>query len=385
MKEATEDGTYKLLTIDLSIRDDEYIERVNRGSSETISERAEKEYKCDIGCKHCFECKTDTNNPLMTFDEVKDVVEKAKKIGLETVKFLGPGELLHNPKLFEILDFFEQENINICIFTKGIILGDDELAQKNFGLSAKELCQKLAGYNKVRLLVGFTSADPKTEHSRIESKVEDFSRKRNTGLENLVGAGMNKDINSQKLALICAPILKDNIDEALNIFVWGTKRNMPVVLSPTMVSGKGQEMPEITNPDFKEKQLVDLYSRVYKWLIENKILTQDDVKNEGVSPYAGFACNQFISGMFIRKDGRVQACPGNESALFRYCDDIRNADLKQVWKQSLGYMKRKKLVESGTMTLTQPCYAKTEGELVMTGKGSIPKDFYKMVLDKIKG
>ena len=69
----------------------------------------------------------------MTFDEVKLVVRKAKELGLETAKFLGPGELLHNPKLFEILDFFEQENINICIFTKGVILGDDELAQKNFG------------------------------------------------------------------------------------------------------------------------------------------------------------------------------------------------------------------------------------------------------------
>lgn len=384
MKEKTGDGTYKLLTLDLSISDDEYVERVNQGPMETISERAEKEYKCDIGCKHCFECKTDTNNPLMTFDEVKDVVEKAKKLGLETVKFLGPGELLHNPKLFEILDFFERENINICIFTKGVILGDDELAQKNFGMDAKELSAKLTGYSKVRLLVGFTSADPKTEHARIGSKIEDFSQKRNRGLENLAEAGMNDDINSQRLALICAPVMRDNIDEALEIFKWGVKRNMPVVIAPTMVSGKGQQMPEVTDPNFKEQQLVDLYAKVYKWLIESKILSVEDVKNEGVSPYAGFACNQFISGMFIRKDGRVQACPGNESRLFRYADDIRKVNLEQVWKQSLGYMKRKKLVESGTMTLTQPCYAKTEGELVMTGRGSIPKDFYKEVLARVE-
>ncbi len=384
MKEKTEDGTYKLLTLDLSISDDEYIERVNDGPMDTLSERAEKEYKCDIGCKHCFECKTDTNNPLMTFDEVKDVVEKAKRLGLETAKFLGPGELLHNKRLFEILDFFEQENVNICIFTKGIILGDDELALKIFGMSAKELCQKLAGYQKVILAVGFTSADPETEHSRIGSKIENFSQKRNAGLENLVEAGMTKDPESQRVALICTPVLKDNIDEALDIFKWGTKRNLPVVLAPTMISGKGQEMPEATDPDFKERQLVDLYARVYKWLIENKIFTLDDVKKDGVSPYAGFACNQFISGMFVRKDGRVQACPGNESKLFRYSDDIRKADLNKVWKQSLGYKKRQDLVESGRMTLTQPCYAKTEGELVMVGKGSIPKDFYKSVLERLE-
>jgi len=384
LKEKTEDGTYKLLTLDLSISDNDYVGRVNEGDANTLSERAEKEYKCDIGCKHCFECKTDTNNLLMTFDEVKNVVEKAKELGLETVKFLGPGELLHNPKLFEILEYFEQENIDIGIFTKGIILGDDELAQKNFGMSAKELCQKLADYSKVRLLVGFTSADPKTEHARIGSKVEDFSEKRNKGLENLAEVGMNKDPNSQKVALICAPLLKDNVDEALDIFAWGVKRNMPVVMTPTMVSGKGQEMSEITDPDFKENKLVELYAKVYKWLIENKILTLDDVKKEGVSPYAGFVCNQFISGMFIRKDGRVQGCPGNETRSFRYADDVRKTDIEKIWKQSLGYKKRTQLVEDGTITLTQPCYAKTEGELVMKGKGSIHENFYKSVLEKLE-
>lgn len=384
LKEKNENGTYKLLTLDLSISDDEYVERVNSGPIDTISERAEKEYKCDIGCKHCFECKTDTNNPLMTFNEVKEVVNEAKKLGLETCKFLGPGELLHNPKLFEILDFFEQENLNICIFTKGIILGNDELAQKNFGITAKELCKKLNDYSKVRLLVGFTSASPETEHTRIRPEIKDFSQKRNTGLENLAEVGINKDINSQKLALICDPVLKDNIDEALDIFIWGTKRNIPVIVAPTMISGKGQEMPEVTDSDFKERQLVDLYSQVYKWLIESKILTLDNLKKEGVAPYAGFVCNQFISGMFIRKDGRVQACPGNESKIFRYSDDIRKADLEQVWTQSMGYAKRKTLIENGTMTLTQPCYAKTEGELIMEGKGSITKDFYKSVLSRLE-
>ncbi|MFH0873860.1 MAG: radical SAM protein [Candidatus Komeilibacteria bacterium] len=385
MKEKTNDGTYKLLTLDLSISDAEYVEKVNEGPLNTISERAETEYKCDIGCKHCFECRTDTNNPLMTFEEVKDVVNKAKELGLESVKFLGPGELMHNPQLFEILDFFEQENVKICIFTKGIILGDDELAQKNFGLTAKELCNKITTYNNVRLLVGFTSADPETEHARIGSKIENFSQKRNAGLENIMAAGINKDINLQKLALICAPVMRDNIAEALKIYIWGAKRNIPVILAPTMVSGKGLEMPEVTDPDFKERQLVDLYAAVYQWLIANKIMTLDDIKKEGVSPYAGYACNQFISGMFIRKDGRVQACPGNESFLFRYCDDIRTADMKDVWTRSLGYKKRKKLAEDGTMSLTQPCYAKTEGGgLVETGQGSIAKDFYQDVLAKIE-
>lgn len=376
------DGTYSMITLDLSISDDEYVKTVNEGPKKDISKRAEENYKCEIGCKHCFECKTDTNNDLMTFDEIKNVVLDAKKIGLETVKFLGPGELVHNPKLFEILDYFEKENIKIGIFTKGVIFGDDELAKKIFNMSADDLCQKISKYNCARLLIGFTSADPETEHNRLQTSIKDFSVKRNKGIENMVKEGLSADPNNQKLALICAPILKDNIDEAFNIFKWGVKRNIPVVLTPTMVSGKGLDMPEIQDEQFKNEQLVDLYAKIYTWLIEQGIMTAEQLEKEGVSPYAGFACNQFISGMFIRKDGRVQACPGNETEDFRYTEDIRKDNLKKVWKNSMGYKLRGELLEKGEIVTTHKCYAKTEGELL--AKGSIPENFYQAVLNKTK-
>ena len=376
------DGTYKLLTLDISINSEDYVKEVNAGPQENLSQRAEENYKCEIGCKHCFECKTDTNNPLMTFDEMKSVIEKAKRLGLETVKFLGPGELLHNPKLFEILDYFENENIKIGIFTKGVILGDDELAQKLFSLSAQDFCKKLYAYNCVRLLIGFISADPETEYQRLQTSIEKFSEKRNRGIENMAALGMNNNPQCQRMALICAPILQDNVDEAFQIFKWGVRRNMPVVLAPTMVSGKGLDMPEIQKDDFKNNSLVDLYTNTYSWMINQDIMTADQIQQEGVSPYAGITCNQFISGMFIRKDGRIQACPGNETRAFRYCNDIRHDDLETVWKNSMGYKLRKELVETGKITVSQPCYAKTEGELVP--KGSIPKNFYQLVIDKIK-
>jgi len=376
------DGTYKLLILDISINSEYYVTEVNSGPQETLSQRAEEKYECEIGCKHCFECKTDTNNPLMTFDELKDIIKNAKLLGLEATKFLGPGELLHNTKLFEILDFFEEQNIKIGIFTKGIILGDDELAQKLFKLSAQDFCKKLLSYKCVRLLIGFISSDPETEYKRLQTSIEKFSEKRNRGIENMVALGMNKDPQCQRMALMCLPVLQDNVDEALEIFQWGIKRNMPVIVAPTMISGKGLEMPEIQNDDFKNRDLVDLFANIYSWLIKQGIMTINQIEQEGISPYGSDPCNQSICGMFIRKDGRIQACPGNESSAFRYSHDIRKDDLKTVWKNSMGYKLRKELVEAGKITITQPCYAKTEGELVP--KGSIPENFYRLVIDKIK-
>jgi len=48
----------------------------------------------------------------------------------------------------------------------------------------------------------------------------------------------------------------------------------------------------------------------------------------------------------------------------------------------LGYQIREELISSGRITLTQPCFAKTEGDLVK--KGSIPEKFYKEVMKRLK-
>lgn len=110
----------------------------------------------------------------------------------------------------------------------------------------------------------------------------------------------------------------------------------------------------------------------------------EQVEREGITPYAGIPCSQFIAGMFIRTDGRVQACPGNEGQAYSYAKDVRRMALKDIWENSLGYRLRQELVESGKDLTTQICYAKTEGDLVQVGSGSIPKDFYEKVIKQLR-
>jgi len=270
-------------------------------------------------------------------------------------------------------------------------LGDDSLAKAYFGMTSLELCEKLASYENLRILISFESSDPEVQQKKVGPGVQEYAGKRNKAIENLVKTGFNADPKNQKMAMICAPVLENNADEALEIFKWGTKRNIPVIIAPTMLSGAGNTAPEIKDRKFKEETLVNLYGEIYSWLIQEKILTLDQVKAEGVSPYAGYACNQFISGMFIRQDGVVRACPGNDSDAFKYQKDVRGKDLKEIWINSLGYKIRDGLIKNGELKVTTPCYAKTEGGLEyeaggpLVPEGSIPKDFYKMVLDKIKG
>lgn len=401
LKETLPDGAFKLLTMDIAINPDKYVDEVNAGLAEELlnrktarelTEQEKKElrkravlhYSCEIGCEHCYSCGSDIENPLMRKEEVFEVVKEAKELGLKSVKFLEPGELMHNENLFEILDFYEENNIKIIIFTKGIIFGDNELSRKIHKMPSKNLTEKISRYKNTGLIVGFSAFTKEIEEKRIRSKIVDFCEKRNKGLENLVGARMNENIENPRLFLISAPVLKDNIDEALPIYKYGLERNMPVILAPTMISGKGKNMQEITDDFFKQEELVELYVNIYSYLLDNKIFTFKQVEKEGISPYAGIPCAQFISGMFIRTDGRAQACPGNEGEPYRYAKDIRKTNLKDVWKNSLGYKLRKELVENNKDLTTQICYAKTEGDLVQVGSGSIPQNFYNKVLERIK-
>lgn len=156
LKETLPDGTFKLLTMDIAINPDKYVDEVNadlaeellnRKTARELTEQEKKElrkrailhYSCEIGCEHCYSCGSDIENPLMRKEEVFEIVKEAKKLDLKSVKFLEPGELAHNENLFEILDFCEENDIKIIIFTKGIIFGDDKLCQKIHKIPSKDL------------------------------------------------------------------------------------------------------------------------------------------------------------------------------------------------------------------------------------------------------
>lgn len=318
LEEKLEDGTRKLLTLDVSISPDGFVKKVNSGS-EDLQELVKKNYKdiCTSNCKYCFERDGPVTNYVLSWDENKKILEEAKDLGLESVKFLGPGELIANPDLFKILDYFQDKGIKIGIFTHGHILENDKLAMKYQGMDTKQLAKKLASYDVVRMLIHYTA---------------------NKAVELFAKEGLNKDPSCQRMSLQTNPVTAYNIDEIFDYFKWGTERNIPVCVTPTMVSGAGRKfVKQAQEPEFQEK-LIQLYTDIYLYLIDKGIMTLEQLEKEGVSSYAGMQpCNQLSSGMFIRKDGVVQQCPGNDYDGFVIDKDIRKKPLKEIWKNSANY------------------------------------------------
>ena len=304
------------------------------------------------------------------------VVDDARTIGLQGTKFLGPGELFQNPDLFDILDAFEERGLPISIFTKGAELGNDELAIRNYGhlgvKSAKELVEKVSQYDCVRILLGFNSLFSDRQDKMVGSStmtrdyqvnngtftnrgVSNYTEKRNLALVNLVEAGFNDPSKGQRLSLIAAPVGLEQIDEIPTMYLWAAKRNIPLVIAPTMESGPKSIGLSAQNKriDPNHEMLVQLMTEVYDTAIQNGVMSLEQMRREEVSAYMGTSpCNQVANGLFLRLNGRIQMCPGRSDSTAIY-GNTHETPLAEIWENSPNY-------RLGART-NNWCTAKTEG------------------------
>lgn len=303
----------------------------------------------------------------MTYDETVQLIKDAKKLGLRSVKFLGAGEPFENKRFIEFLRFLKEQDVIPLIFTKGHVIGDDELAKKwnsDYGITTgAELVEELKRVN-ASILLGFNSFDS-DKQDKMVGGIAEYTEKRNRALELLVEAGFNKS-NPTKLALICTPITCENLKEVFEIYKWGKERNLYVVTCPTMVSGRCSKSSswEAITPSCQE--LVNLYARIYQFNIARGIQTLEQIKREGISAYAGsHPCNQVACGMYITLSDKVLRCPGDDTTIF---GDIRENSLEKIWESSENRRR------AGTFNCQCP---------PKIGK-SIPADLFKKIMERLE-
>ena len=335
----------KMLTLDLNIPEAGFAAKVNAHvpGSQGAKETFVKNYPCPHACPGCFN-NAELTNPIMTLPEIMAVVDQAKQLGLESMKFLGPGELLANPQLFSILDALAERNIIAGIFTKAAIMGNDELSRHYHGIDSEELTRRLASYPNTTFLVGARSFDPVFENRFIPQNLREFREKfdyhaaRNLAIERLCTLRMNGDLMHQRLEIACAPVTNENISGAFELYTWGTERNIPVVMPPTMVSGKGHRLVKSAVDMKFENDYIDLAVSVYTWAIKRGIMTLEQLHHEGAASYIGIApCNQLTHGLYLHYDGAVWRCPGNDTPDFVVHPNVRDAPLVEIWKSSKNY------------------------------------------------
>ncbi len=325
---------------------------------------------CSLNCPHCFRRNNKVDlgkNKLMDYSDIVNVIKQGKKLGLKCVKFLGAGEPFEDKNFIKFLRFLKRMDIVPSIFTKGHIIGDDNLVKKwnsQYGISTgEELVQELKKVN-ASILLGFNSFDTEIQDKMVGG-MKGYTIKRNRALELLVKAGFNK-YNPTHLCLALNPITKENYDDMLEMYKWARVRNLYTIICPTMISGRCAEKfawHKITPSSIK---LINLYTKIYEFNIEKGIQTFEQIEKEGISTYAGVRpCNQIACGMYITLTGKVLRCPGDDVTLL---GSIWKDSLKDIWLNSENYKR------SGTYNCGCP---------PKIGK-SIPNNLFRDVLNKLK-
>ncbi len=306
---------------------------------------------CSLKCPHCFRRDDRFDDAgdkgFLTENELLEYILEAKKLGLQSVKFLGRGEPFENPRFLGFLNKLYEMDIKSAIFTKGHVIGSDDLARKynsHYGITdGKDLAQRLKELD-ASILLGFNSFDRRVQENFIgidNSAIKNYVELRDNALLRLVEAGLNeyKEGEETRLAIISAPIKPENVDEIFDIYKWGRIRNIYALSCPTTVSGKGIDEAERTR-QYKDylSNLKDLYTKIYLWNLEHGLTSLEQFKEEGVSLYPGcHPCNQTAAGMYLTLSGKVVRCPGRADKQSTFIDDIRKENLKTVWMNSENY------------------------------------------------
>jgi MoaA/NifB/PqqE/SkfB family radical SAM enzyme len=289
---------------------------------------------CSLNCASCFRKNNvvdDVNEGDLNYNQLIQVIDDARELGLQSVKICGAGEPTQDSSFLRFARDMTERDIGLAVFTKGQVLGSDEEARRfnqNYGISsAQELCDELYKL-KVSFMLCFQSFYTETQDTLV--KQEGHTKIRNRALEKLVRAGFNKP-NPTRLCLCNAPITKTTYDEAFDIYVYARERNIYPVIAVSMVSGKQLDDKFIHKMDLTDEQKVSLWTRVYSWNIERGVQTLEQIKREGISAMPGsHPCNQVGCGLYVTANGNVVSCPGYTTIE----SNVKDKSIKEIWEES---------------------------------------------------
>jgi len=272
----------------------------------------------------------------MAYENIIETVKQGQALGLRSVKFLGAGEPFEDKRFLEFLRDLKKLGITPSIFTKGHVIGDDNLVKaycSGYGISTgKELVEELRRVD-ASILLGFNSFDDEIQDKMVGG-VKGYTTKRNRALKLLVKAGFNKN-NPTRLCLTTNPVTNLNYNEVFEIYKWARVRNLYAIVCPTMVSGRCAATNAWRKITPTRKKLIDLYTAIYEFNIEKGIQTLKQIKEEGISSYAGGRpCNQISCGMYLTLTGTVLRCPGDDTTVL---GNIWKDSLKNIWLKSENY------------------------------------------------
>lgn len=278
--------------------------------------------KCNLRCAYCMEKDHNDfihNDKLMTLDEILRVVKECASIGIKKVRLTGGEPLVREGVVDLIKNINKIPEIEICLTTNGILLGD----------KVKELSEN--GLKRVNISLDTLKEDRFKEITRI-------------GTLDKVLYSIEKCLENNVKVKINTVILEDfNKDEILDLVNLACKNPIDLRFIELMPIGEGKKFKGVTN-----SEILEIIKKEKKVLSDGKTLRLNGpakyISIEGFKGKIGFI--SAMSDCFCEDCNRIRVTP---EGFMKQClhwkyginlrDKMRNGisdeELREIIKKSI--------------------------------------------------
>jgi len=291
---------------------------------------------CELRCPGCFRRKNpvdEQGRPDLHYHEIINVVDVARSLGLKTIKVCGAGESSEDSRLLRFARDLTRKGIGLALFTKGHIIGDDEAAAKIFGQegikNGADLCRQLFEL-KVSIMLSYPSFNNRLIGQLVGRRPEWYAPKLKRAAELLAEAGFNQT-RPTRLAFVHAPLTKNSISQAFEVYQYARERNILPILAFSMVSGEQITPKFLDQYDADEATKLNLFQQVLEYNFKHGFMSPQDVIRDEPSCMPGIhPCNQIAVGLYVTANGNVLRCPGD---FHQPLGNVREEGLAEIWRR----------------------------------------------------
>ena len=276
---------------------------------------------CNLRCRHCYtgarQNAAGTRPPALDAGLFRDVVRRAKQLGVSCVKLSGGEPLLH-PRIGEILEIAGRERIDVVLSTNGV-------------LCTPSLVRELSRIRLRGVSVSLDGADAET-HEWVRGETGCFE-KALRGIRTLADAGLSPNI-----AMV---ILRRNISQAKGVVELAESLGASsVTFNLAQPTGRGAalqadgEFPEI-------RELIEL-DGIVRELSRGTPLALSYTLPHAFKPLGGFlgsagrgygACG-ILGILGVLSDGSLGLCGAAEGMPELVFGHAGRDDLESVWRRA---------------------------------------------------
>lgn len=116
--------------------------------------------ECNANCEICYTGRKKKDNELKWI-EIKEIIDQTKKLGSRTIYIAGEGEPTLDKSILNIFEYANEIDMDILLFTNGLILSNDTLCYQRHGISSAEFIKRMQN-SRVYIYYKFWSTDENT-------------------------------------------------------------------------------------------------------------------------------------------------------------------------------------------------------------------------------